>query len=319
LKGPGVFIGHFLRPEAPFGTLDGIARWASGLGFRGVELPVHDARIIDMQLAAESATYAQEVTGRLAEFGLEITEFCAHRTAFQLARHEAYAHADVGGAVGEAAAEILRTYARACRNLGPEVRCGVVSGALAFCWLFPWPVRDASLVADAFAELGRRWKPVLDYYDDQGVDLCFEPHTGCDVHDGTTFERFYELVGHHPRCRMMFDPSHLLLQQMDIAGFAARYATHIVAFHVKDAEFLADARSGLFGGFLMGQQRPARYRAAGRGQIDFPAVFSALHEGGYKGWATLEWEDPSLDAETAAREGAGFIMQQLGALTPPPA
>jgi sugar phosphate isomerase/epimerase len=179
-------------------------------------------------------------------------------------------------------------------------------------------VRDPARIADAFLEAGRRWKPVLDFYDEQGVDLCFEPHPGCDVHDGTTFERFFEIVGRHPRCRMLFDPSHLLLQQMDIPGFAARYAPHIAAFHVKDAEFLPDARSGLFGGFLMGPARPAHYRAVGRGQIDFLAVFAALHAGGYTGWAMLEWEDPSIDAETAASEGAAFIRRQLAALNPPP-
>ena len=69
------------------------------------------------------------------------------------------------------------------------------SGALAFPYLYPWPQRPAGLIDEAFAELGRRWKPILDAYDEAGVDVGYEIHPGEDVFDGATFEMFLDAVG----------------------------------------------------------------------------------------------------------------------------
>ena len=86
-------------------------------------------------------------------------------------------------------------------------------------------------------ELGRRWRPILDAFDEAGCDVCYEIHPGEDIHDGATFERFVDVVGGHPRACINYDPSHFLLQQLDYAAFIDLYHERIKAFHVKDAEF----------------------------------------------------------------------------------
>ena len=52
IKGPAIFLAQFAGDEPPFNSLDGIAQWASGLGFRGVQIPSWDKRLFDLDKAA---------------------------------------------------------------------------------------------------------------------------------------------------------------------------------------------------------------------------------------------------------------------------
>ena len=152
---------------------------------------------------------------------------------------------------------------------------------------------------------------LLDLFDEQGVDVCYEIHPGEDLHDGVTFERFLALVDNHPRCNMLYDPSHLHLQQMDYLAYIDIYHARIKAFHVKDAEFRRNGRNGVYGGYQPWQQRAGRFRSPGDGQIDFKGVFSKLTEYDFAGWAVLEWECCLKDSETGAREGSEFIRRHI--------
>lgn len=176
---------------------------------------------------------------------------------------------------------------------------------------YPWPPHNQPLLDEAFAELARRWRPLLDLFDEQGVDVCYEIHPGEDLHDGVTFERFLALVDNHPRCNMLYDPSHLHLQQMDYLAYIDIYHARIKAFHVKDAEFRRNGRNGVYGGYQPWQQRAGRFRSPGDGQIDFKGVFSKLTEYDFAGWAVLEWECCLKDSETGAREGSEFIRRHI--------
>jgi sugar phosphate isomerase/epimerase len=166
-------------------------------------------------------------------------------------------------------------------------------------------------LSEAFSELARRWLPVLDEFDRYGIDVCYEIHPGEDLHDGVTFERFLALMNNHARCNILFDPSHLHLQHIDYLQFIDIYHQRIKAFHVKDAEYLPNGRSGVYGGYQRWIDRAGRFRSPGDGQIDFPAIFSKLAQYDYAGWAVLEWECCLKEAETGAREGADFIRRHI--------
>lgn len=163
----------------------------------------------------------------------------------------------------------------------------------------------------AFGELARRWKPILDAYDDAGVDLGFEIHPGEDVFDGTTFERFLAELDNHARCKITYDPSHFLLQQLDYLSFIDIYHDRISAFHVKDAEFNPTGRQGVYSGYADWTDRAGRFRSLGDGQVDFKAIFSKLTQYGFDGWAVLEWECCLKHPEQGAAEGAPFIADHL--------
>jgi sugar phosphate isomerase/epimerase len=185
------------------------------------------------------------------------------------------------------------------------------TGALLWPTIYPWPQRPAGLVEEGFKELAKRWKPILDFADQHGVDFAYELHPGEDVFDGLTFERFLEATGNHPRVNINYDPSHFVLQCMDYVGFIDVYASRIKAFHVKDAEFRPTAKAGVYGGYANWQERPGRFRSLGDGQVDFKQVFSRLTAAGYSSWAVLEWECCFKDSAQGAAEGAPFIASHL--------
>lgn len=309
-----------MSDEAPFDNLRSICKWVASLGYKGVQIPSWDARCIDLKKAAESKDYADEIKGTVESAGLKITELSTHLQGQLVAVHPAYdsmfdgfAPKSVHGKPKERqkwAVDQLKYAARASKNLGLKAHA-TFSGALMWHTVYPWPQRPAGLVEDGFAELARRWKPILDAFDKVGVDVCYEIHPGEDLHDGITFERFWEATGKHKRCNILYDPSHFVLQQLDYVSYIDHYHSFIKMFHVKDAEFNPTGKSGVYGGYQDWVNRPGRFRSLGDGDVDFKAIFSKLAQYGYRGWAVLEWECCIKHPEQGAAEGAPFIKDHM--------
>jgi len=320
IKGPAIFLAQFAGDAPPFNTLPSIAKWAAGLGFKGVQMPSWDKRLFDLEKAAESKSYCDEVKGILSKEGLEITELSTHLQGQLVAVHPAYDAAFDGFAAPQVrgnpkarqewAVSQLLLAAKASRNLGLD-RHVTFSGALAWPYFYPWPQRPAGLVETAFDELAKRWRPILDAFDGVGIDVCYEIHPGEDLHDGVTFEMFHERVDNHKRCNMLFDPSHYVLQVLDYLEHIDIYHDFIKIFHVKDAELNPSGRSGVYGGYQSWVNRAGRFRSLGDGQVDFSGIFSKLAQYGYDGWAVLEWECCLKHPEDGAREGAKFIRDHI--------
>lgn len=325
IKGPGLFIAQFVGADPPFDRLDSIAAWAAELGYKALQLPTGPATFFDLALAAESQGYCEEIVGTLAGYGLAVTELSVHLQGQLVAVHPAYdplmdglAPASVRGKPSERqawAVDQLLLCAKASRRMGLNV-AAAFSGSLAWPYIYPWPQRPQGLIDDAFDELARRWRPILDAFEEQGVDIAFELHPGEDLHDGITYERFLDKVDGHRRANILYDPSHFLLQQLDYLGFIDVYAQRIRAFHVKDAEFRPNPRAGVYGSYQSWIDRPGRFRSLGDGQIDFRAIFSKMAAIGFEGWAVLEWECALKHPEDGARQGAKFIADHIIRVTP---
>lgn len=319
IKGPGIFLAQFVGDKPPFDSLDSLAKWAAGLGYVGLQLPT-TAGLFDLQKAATSQTYADEMKGRLADAGVEITELSTHIQGQLVAVHPAYDSLFDGFAPEalrgnpkartEWAVREMKLAAQASARLGLSAHA-TFSGALAWPYVYPWPQRPAGLVEEAFAELGKRWKPILDAFAEAGVDACFELHPGEDLHDGVTFERFLDVVGGHARANILYDPSHFVLQALDYLAFIDIYHERIRAFHVKDAELQLSGRSGVYGGYQAWVDRPGRFRSLGDGTVDFSSIFSKMAQYDYPGWAVLEWECALKHPEDGAAEGAPFIADHI--------
>lgn len=320
IKGPGIFLTQFIGEQAPFNSLDGLAGWAADKGYKAVQIPCHQPSIFDLAKAAQSQTYCDDINGKLAEHGLVISELSTHLEGQLMAVSPVYsdafdhfAPAEVRGSdvVRRAwAAERLKQAAAASAKLGLSAHA-TFSGSLAWPFFYPWPPHNEARFQEAFSELANRWRPILDTFDAHGVDVCFELHPGEDLHDGVTFERFLHLLDNHPRCNILYDPSHMLLQQMDYLAFIDIYHSRIKAFHVKDAEFQANGRSGTYGGYQSWINRAGRFRSLGDGQIDFNGIFSKLTQYDFDGWAVLEWECCLKDGDTGASEGSEFIRRHI--------
>lgn len=320
IKGPGIFIAQFIGDDPPFNNLKNICGWASGLGYKGVQIPTLDTRFIDLEKAATSKTYADELKGIVSDAGMEISELSTHLQGQLVAVHPAYdllfdSFAPVNlrnnpKARQEWAVAQLKLAAEASRNLGLTAHA-TFSGSLLWHTFHPWPQRPDGLVDEGFDELAKRWKPILDTFDECGVDVCYEIHPGEDLFDGITYEIFLEKVNNHPRACLLYDPSHFVLQCLDYIEYIDLYHERIKAFHVKDSEFNRTGRQGTFGGYQPWLKRAGRYRSPGDGQVDFKRIFSKLTEYGYDGWAVLEWECCIKNAEDGAKEGVPFINNHI--------
>lgn len=320
IKGPAIFLAQFMGPKKPFNTLEGLCKWAASLGYKGVQIPTWDSSYFDLAQAAKSKDYCDDLKGMVEGYGLQITELSTHLQGQLVAVHpahgdlfDAFAPKNVRGkdaartqwAVGQ-----LTQAAKASKNLGLKNHV-TFSGALLWHTVYPWPQRPPGLVEDGFRELARRWKPILDVFDRNGVNVCYEIHPNEDLHDGVTFERFHKATGKHDRCKILYDPSHFVLQQLDYLQFIDIYHPSIKMFHVKDAEFNPTGRSGVYGGYQSWIDRPGRFRSLGDGQVDFKAIFSKLTQYDFDGWAVMEWECCIKHPEQGAAEGAPFIARHI--------
>jgi sugar phosphate isomerase/epimerase len=320
VKGPGIYLAQFAGDAAPFDSWDAITKWAAGHGFKGVQLPSWDGRLIDLKKAASSKGYCDEIAGIARANGVEITELGTHLQGQLVAVHPAYDEAfdafapeAVKGrpkARQEWAVQQMLWSAHASKHLGLKSNVSF-PGALAWPYLYPWPPRPAGLIETAFDELARRWRPIFDAFEEAGCSVAFELHPGEDLFDGTTFEMFLERVNNHPRCCINYDPSHFVLQQLDYLEFIDIYHERITSMHVKDAEFRPTGRQGVYSGYAPWIDRAGRFRSLGDGQIDFGAVFSKFAQYNYASWAVLEWECCLKHPEQGAAEGARFIRDHI--------
>jgi sugar phosphate isomerase/epimerase len=320
IQGPAIFVAQFAGDVSPFNNLKDISAWAAALGYKGVQIPTWDARLFDLKRAADSKAYCDEIRGVLSKSGVELTELSTHLQGQLVAVHPAYDQAFDAFAAESVrgnpsarqawAVEQLLMAAKASANLGLKAHV-TFSGALAWPYIYPWPQRPSGLIETAFDELATRWKPILDAFDDAGIDLCFELHPGEDLHDGVSFEMFLDRVASHPRCNILYDPSHFVLQQLDYFEFIDIYHSRIKMFHVKDAEFRPTGRQGVYGGYQPWIARAGRFRSLGDGQVDFAGIFSKLAQYDFPGWAVIEWECCIKSSEQGAREGAPFIARHI--------
>ncbi len=320
IKGPAIFLAQFMGDTAPFNSLDAICKWAAALGYKAIQIPTWDARLIDLQKAAESKMYADELKGKINSYGLEISELSTHLQGQLVAVNPAYD--DLFDAFAPDtikknpkarqawAVQQLMYAGKASQNLGLKAHA-TFSGALLWHTFHPWPQRPEGLVEQGFTELAKRWTPILNYFDECGVDVCYEIHPGEDLFDGITYEMFLEKVNNHPRACLLYDPSHFVLQQLDYIQYIDFYHERIKAFHVKDAEFHSTGKQGTFGGYQSWINRAGRYRSPGDGQVDFKRIFSKLAQYNYTGWAVLEWECCIKHPEDGAKEGATFINNHI--------
>jgi sugar phosphate isomerase/epimerase len=320
IKGPAIFLAQFIGDKAPYNSLDGLCKWAKEMGFDGVQLPTSDAWLIDLELASTSKDYCDELKGKVAAHGLEITELSTHLQGQLVAVNPAYDVMFDGfappeirnnpAARAEWATNQVIMAGKASANLGLKVHVSF-SGALAWPYMYPWPPRPDGLIDEAFKALAEKWMPILNAHDEVGVDVCYELHPGEDLHDGLTFERFLAATGNHNRVHINYDPSHFVLQQLDYLQFIDFYHEHIKMFHVKDAEFNPSGKSGVYGSYAEWVDRPGRFRSLGDGEIDFGQIFSKLSQYGFDGWAVLEWECCIKDGDQGAREGSAFIRDHI--------
>ena len=287
---------------------------------QGVQVPTWESRLFDLDKAASSRDYCDEIKGQAKDNGVEVTELSMHLQGQLVAVHPAYGVAFDGFADPSVrgnpqarqqwAVDQVKKAISASANLGIKNHV-TFSGALAWPYIYPCPQRPEGLIDTAFDELAKRWRPLLDHAESNDVNLCYEIHPGEDLHDGVTFEMFLERVNNRKRCNMLYDPSHYVLQCLDYLDNIDIYKGRIKMFHVKDAEFNPTGRQGVYSGYQSWADRAGRFRSLGDGQVDFGAISSKMAANDFDGWAVVEWECCIKHPEDGAREGALFVCDHI--------
>ena len=77
IKGPAIFLAQFMGQEAPFDTLENMAKWAASQGYKGIQVPT-DPKLFDLEKAAESQQYCDDIAQVCRQAGVEITELSTH-------------------------------------------------------------------------------------------------------------------------------------------------------------------------------------------------------------------------------------------------
>ena len=90
LKGPAIFLAQFAGEKHPYNTMKSIAEWSVSSGFEGIQIPSWESKIFNLDQAAESKDYCDDLSGMLKEIGLSITELSTHLQGQLVAVHPAY-------------------------------------------------------------------------------------------------------------------------------------------------------------------------------------------------------------------------------------
>lgn len=298
--------------------LDTLAEKASAWGYDGLELAC-GGRHFDVKRAVEEDGYCENRRAILEEHGLDVWAISNHDVGQAVCdrideRHEDILPDRVWGdgdpeGVRDRAAEEMKHTARAADVLGVSVVTGF-TGSSIWPLVYAYPPTPGSMIDEGFEDFADRWTPILDVFDDAGVQFALEVHPTEIAFDLASAERALDAIDHHPSFHFNFDPSHFGYQGVDYVEFIRRFADRIVHTHMKDVWWSEErCKAGVFGGHLdFGHEdRYWDFRSVGRGRIDFESIVRALNRIGYDGPLSVEWEDPGMDREIGAEESCRYV------------
>ena len=90
LKDQAIFLAQFMDDKAPFNSFKSVVKWAAKKGFKGIQIPSWDQRCFDLEKAAESKTYCDDLVGYAAQYDIKLTDLSTHLQGQLIAVHPAY-------------------------------------------------------------------------------------------------------------------------------------------------------------------------------------------------------------------------------------
>ena len=300
--------------------LDILADKAASWGYDGLELACWGDHF-EVGRALAEPDYCTNLRTRLADRGLTVHAISNHLVGQAVCdpideRHrsilppEIWGDGDPEGVRTRAADEMIRT-AQAAAVLGVGVVNGF-TGSPIWHLLYSFPPVPDETIDEGFASFARRWRPILDAFDEAGVRFALEVHPTEIAFDIPTTARAIEALGGHPAFGFNYDPSHLAYQGVDCIAFILQFGDRIHHAHMKDVWWSdVPTPSGVFGGHLPFGHRDRNwdFRSVGRGRVPFEDVIRALNRVGYEGPLSVEWEDAGMDREHGAAEACATVRR----------
>jgi sugar phosphate isomerase/epimerase len=299
--------------------LEELAPKISEWGYQGLELCCWGDHF-EVQRALSEDDYCQAKLDLLARHDLTVPVLSNHKVGQAVcdlvdARHQALLPDYVWGdgrpeEVSQRAAEEMMATARAAQKMGVAVLGGFTGSSL-WSYVGGYPGPSAETVRAGFADLARKWNPILDVFRDCGVRFACEVHPGQLAFDLYSAEMALNALDGREEFGFLFDPSHLHWQGVDPAEFLRRFPDRIYHVHVKDIALNLNGRNGLLGSYLPygDPRRGWDFRSPGRGGIDWEAVIRGLNEIGYDGPLSVEWKDAGMNRDYGAEDACKFVKR----------
>lgn len=300
-----------------------VARLASSWGYDGLEICTWGDHL-DLKRAEEDPGYLQTRRDILDKYNLNVYAISTHLSGQAVCdnpidfRHEAilrdYMWGDGDGeGVRQRAAEEQKRAARVARKLGVDTVVGFTGSSIwQYVAMFP-PVPE-SVIDAGYEDFAKRWNPILDVFDAEGVRFAHEVHPSEIAYDYYTTVKTLEAIDHRPAFGLNWDPSHMMWQNLDPVAFILDFADRIYHVDCKDTRMrLGNGRRGVMGSHLpwSHMQRGWDFVSTGHGDVPWEDSFRALEFIGYKGPISVEWEDAGMDRLRGAAEAVGFVRNLL--------
>jgi sugar phosphate isomerase/epimerase len=297
-----------------------LAPLAKRMGYDGLELACWGDHF-NVQEALRSDAYVREKWALLQQHGLTSLAIGNHLVGQAVCdlideRHRSILPEHVWGdgdpeGVRQRAATELADTARAAAKFGVKTVTGFTGSSI---WhaTYAFPPTTQAYWDAGFADFGRRFTPILEAFDKEGIDFALEVHPTEIAFDIASTQRAIEAVEGHRRFGFNFDPSHLAYQGVDYVKFLRTFPDRIYNAHMKDVWWgKGDGTVGVFGGHTSfgDARRFWDFRSVGRGMVDFEAIIVALNDIGYAGPLSVEWEDSRMDRVHGATESAAFCRR----------
>jgi len=304
-------------------SLNEVAGLASGWAYDGLEIAC-SAEHLDVWRAAEEPNYLAERQEILKRNGLQTWAISNHLTGQAVCdnpidfRHAGIVRPRVWGdgeqeGVRQRAAEEMKLTAIAARKLGVDTVVGF-TGSSIWQYVAMFPPVSQSVIDQGYEDFAKRWNPIMDVFDSEGVRFALEVHPSEIAYDYYTTKLALEAIDNRKAFGLNWDPSHMIWQDIDPANFILDFADRIYHVDCKDTRvFRNDGRRGRMGSHLSwaDPQRGWSFVSTGRGDVDWEMSFRALRKIGYNGPISVEWEDAGMDRLHGAAEAVGFIKSLL--------
>ncbi len=298
--------------------LEQLAPLAREMGYDGLELACWGDHF-EVQRALNEDGYTDLLHEFLNGHGLECHAIANHLVGQAVcdpidARHREIVPGHVWGdgdpeGVRQRAAKEMMDTARAAARFGVPVVTGF-TGSSVWHAAYAFPPTSQEYWQAGFDDFAARWLPILDVFEEQGVNFALEVHPTEIAFDTASAERAVQAVNGHMRFGFNYDPSHLAYQGVDYVGFIRKFSARIHHAHMKDVWWgRGNGEAGVFGGHTTfgDTRRYWDFRSIGRGDVDFEEIIVALNDIGYAGPLSVEWEDARMDRVHGATESAAFL------------
>lgn len=306
--------------------LDSLAEKAADWGYDGLELACAGDHF-DVDRAVEDDGYVQAKRDQLQAHDLDVWAISQHLVGQAVSdpideRHReilpdrVWGDGDPEGVTRRAIEEVERTAAAADR-LGVDVVTGF-TGSPVWHLLYAFPPTPQEMIDAGYETFADQWRPILDTFQERGVQFALEVHPTEIAFDISTSERALDAVDGHPAFGFNYDPSHFGYQGVDYLAFLDQFGDRIDHVHAKDVWWADEPQpAGVFGGHLPFGHRDRYwdFRSIGRGKIQFEEIIRRLNRMGYAGPLSIEWEDSGMDRE----HGAAEALERVRSVDFPPA